>query len=193
MARTFEIKWNLDGTSFGAQVEAIIDQARTTNSVLPLPLSLPRGMSGVELVAAVQANIDCGRCNALCCREDGVRNYVALMPNEVRRLSGSNPEIMKRAGLEAKNGVYRLYQPCPFLQDNWCTIYDWRPLVCRFYPFQFGALGAHKQPVASVSPNCPEARRIARRIYMVAWELRRAFSSLSVDEVNQVLMEESGA
>nr|AJG38119.1 putative Fe-S oxidoreductase [bacterium enrichment culture clone fosmid MGS-K1] len=179
MSTKFEVKWDLDRVSFGAQVESIIDQARASNSVLPLPLSMCKGMSMVEMVAAVQANIDCSGCNA-------------LMPNEVRRLSAAYPDIMKRASHESPDGVYRLYQPCPFLKDNWCMIYNQRPLVCRFYPFQFGALTADKRPMASVSPNCPEARRIARRFYMVAWELRQSFSGLSADEVNQALQEESG-
>lgn len=192
MTAKFEINWDLDRTGFCAQVERIIEQSGSNGSVLPLPLSLSKGMSGVELVAAVQANIDCSKCNALCCREDGVRNYVALMPNEVRHLRSAYPEIMKRVGQEPQNGVSRLYQPCPFLKDNRCIIYDRRPLVCRFYPFQFGALTRDNRPMAAVSPNCPEARRIARKIYLVAWELRQSFSGLSADEVNQVLMEESG-
>lgn len=192
MARQFEIRWDLDRMGFCAQVEAIIEQAMSNGTVLPLPLSLGKGMSAVDLIAAVLADIDCSGCNALCCREDGVRNYVSLMPTEATRLYSAFPEMMMKAPHETKGGLYKLYQPCPFLEGNRCTIYELRPLVCRFYPFQFGALTADKWPMAAVSPNCPEARQIARTLYTVAWDLRNAFGGLKVDEINRVPMEEAG-
>jgi Fe-S-cluster containining protein len=49
-----------------------------------------------------------------------------LSVNEFRsRFLADDPE---------REGSVFINQPCPFLQDNFCTVYDHRPSDCRSYP-----------------------------------------------------------
>jgi len=55
------------------------------------------------------------------------------------------------------NGIYK-YQmvqkkgACIFLSNNKCTIYEWRPLICRFYPF---TMIENESYVFQVDADCP--------------------------------------
>ena len=85
----------------------------------------------------------CERC-ALCCgdTEDKVRS-ILLLKTEADRISrktsiGIDEFAERIKGSEAY--VYRMRKSedrkCPFLKENSCSIYQIRPLICRFYPFQ---------------------------------------------------------
>jgi Fe-S-cluster containining protein len=43
---------------------------------------------------------------------------------------------------------------CVFLRKNLCTIYDSRPLICRFYPFELKDDGKNKH-VFAYTDECP--------------------------------------
>jgi Fe-S-cluster containining protein len=43
---------------------------------------------------------------------------------------------------------------CLFLKDNRCTIYEIRPLICRFYPFELKNLGNNRYSF-SYTNQCP--------------------------------------
>ncbi|MEJ2272736.1 MAG: YkgJ family cysteine cluster protein [Candidatus Bathyarchaeota archaeon] len=43
---------------------------------------------------------------------------------------------------------------CFFLKNNLCSIYNIRPLICRFYPFPLGYLGKNKY-YFSYTKRCP--------------------------------------
>ncbi len=43
---------------------------------------------------------------------------------------------------------------CFFLKNNQCSIYKFRPLICRFYPFQLKNLGNSRYSF-SYTNNCP--------------------------------------
>jgi len=44
---------------------------------------------------------------------------------------------------------------CVFLKDNLCAVYEMRPLICRFYPFNLDNLGNHNY-VFSYTEECPD-------------------------------------
>ena len=83
----------------------------------------------------VSTEIDCTKC-ANCCKKINP----ALKPTDIRRLA-------KHLGLtvgkfrsqflvdapEKEGSIFRNW-PCPFLQNNLCTVYDDRPGDCRSYP-----------------------------------------------------------
>jgi len=43
---------------------------------------------------------------------------------------------------------------CFFLKDNLCSIYQIRPLICRFYPFKLQNIGSSKY-VFAYTKECP--------------------------------------
>lgn len=85
----------------------------------------------------------CERC-ALCCgdTEDKIRS-ILLLKTEADRISkktltGLDKFAEKIEGFEPY--IYQMRKTedgkCVFLRDNSCSIYQIRPLICRFYPFQ---------------------------------------------------------
>lgn len=83
----------------------------------------------------VSREIDCTKC-ANCCKTVGP----VLKPTDVRRLAKhlelSINEFRSRflADDSERNGSVFRSQPCPFLQNNLCTVYDHRPGDCHSYP-----------------------------------------------------------
>ena len=85
----------------------------------------------------------CDKC-ALCCGDTKERvRMILLLKSEADRIRlgthRSLDEFAERTeGFEPY--VYRMKKTakrkCLFLDDKLCSIYDLRPLVCRFYPFE---------------------------------------------------------
>lgn len=44
---------------------------------------------------------------------------------------------------------------CFFLKDSFCTIYDFRPLICRFYPFELKFDGHQDKYRFRFTLECP--------------------------------------
>lgn len=85
----------------------------------------------------------CQRCS-ICCGDtkDKVRR-IFLLENEVEIVSKKTSKTIediseKIDGFEPYTCVMRKTKDgiCNFLYDNSCSIYEVRPLVCKFYPFQ---------------------------------------------------------
>lgn len=103
----------------------------------------------------------CERC-AICCgdTEKKVR-AILLLKIEAEQISqktsrGIDTFAEKSKGTEPY--VYRMKKTdagkCVFLKDNSCTIYEIRPLICRFYPFQLTSTKNGKAKF-SYTNECP--------------------------------------
>jgi len=104
---------------------------------------------------------ECEKC-ALCCGDtkDRVRR-ILLLEIEAKRISqkthkGVDSFAEKLDGFEPY--VYMMKKTengkCVFLKDNLCTIYQIRPLICRFYPFELKEDENHKHAFA-YTVECP--------------------------------------
>jgi len=88
-----------------------------------------------DLYWEVSREIDCTKC-ANCCKTV----HPVLKPADAKRLAKhlelSVNEFRSRflADDPAREGSVFRDQPCPFLQDNLCKVYDHRPSDCRSYP-----------------------------------------------------------
>jgi len=89
----------------------------------------------------------CQRC-PLCCgdTQDKVRR-IFLLEREVEIISKQTSKAIEDIseqidGFEPYTYVMKKTKEgvCIFLNDNSCSIYELRPLVCRFYPFQLQSL-----------------------------------------------------
>jgi Fe-S-cluster containining protein len=105
---------------------------------------------------------ECQRCT-LCCGDTHKRKrLILLLETEVKRIkTRTNRRVDEFATSISKFNSYK-YQlrkrssdgKCIFLRGNDCSIYDFRPLICRFYPFWLEKLGSRKY-VFKVSAECP--------------------------------------
>lgn len=168
------IDWWLPKEEVQHRVDDMIQQAKESGKVLCLSVQARSGQVFHDLLALLLAQVHCGACDAPCCRQNPGDEPSYLMPPEYRRLS-------KKYGSEHflvdKEGAF-LPMPCPFLENNRCTIYEDRPLVCVLYPFQPGAFDDGGNKMIALAANCPEARRITRQVYMSSWWIRHQFGLL---------------
>jgi len=88
-----------------------------------------------ELYEWISSEIDCTTC-ANCCR----KTRLVLDKRDIRRFSkGLNipsPDFHATylTPKEESEGFVFKQTPCPFLKDNLCSHYDFRPDVCRSFP-----------------------------------------------------------
>jgi Fe-S-cluster containining protein len=102
----------------------------------------------------------CDRC-ALCCgdTEERIRQILLLKTEANLIAEGTSISIDEFAEeIEGSDPfVYRMRKNgrrCVFLRDSLCSIYDRRPIICRFYPFKLENLGRNHY-VFSYTDECP--------------------------------------
>jgi len=103
------------------------------------------------LVTQKQFRFKCKRCAALCCKLGGPE----LLEDDVKRIEASGYsrkyflvlEKMCRSGLTRAVGALKTKDDgsCIFLtqnnqMENICSIYEFRPLLCRIYPFMIESI-----------------------------------------------------
>ena len=102
----------------------------------------------------------CERC-ALCCKDTEKRSRkILLLEKEAIRISKRTLKSVKEfaeriEGMEPYIYMMRKDEGrCCFLRDSFCSIYELRPLICRFYPFKLENLGKNKYIFAHTD-ECP--------------------------------------
>lgn len=177
----YTLDWTLSQSAFRDLVRDLIHQAEKKHKVLALPMQIQPGKTFIDYLTLLLAQLDCQGCDAPCCRENPDGKLTHLIAPEYERLA-------KKYGKElfiVKDGKAFLPTPCPFLRKNrpprhgdLCSIYPDRPLVCVLYPFQPGGTDVKGEDVLSLASSCPSARRLAKDIYMAAWQIRHQYRLL---------------
>ena len=89
----------------------------------------------------------CGRCCGD--TEDKVR-HVLLLKSEAEKISKQTSKGIQEFAQEVYGFEPYIYEmkkteeKCLFLENNRCKIYDIRPIICRFYPFELKNIGNDK-------------------------------------------------
>jgi len=155
------------------------------------PIPLPPHPNPVEYMEDITGRfLDCSNCDALCCRRstsalpNGIGDHIGFREDEARTLKERLPyskwiEFKQKAVLadievdgQTQHGLMLPY-PCIFLgANNQCSIYTFRPLLCRMFPFEFRELETPKATIAGLSVNydCPQATNLAKDVYGVWYE-----------------------
>jgi len=101
----------------------------------------------------VTSMVDCppGTCGQ-CCR---YYDRIAITPEEYKLISSN---VRSRINIDTDGGQLYLLPGgcCQFLKDNACTIYDFRPAVCRAFPIL--------APRETVSPDGTVFRQLQMRL-----------------------------
>ena len=88
-----------------------------------------------RLYKQISSQIDCTKC-ANCCREIQIGLYKKDTENFSKGLGISAEQFRKRylaKGEETGEFIFKK-KPCPFLKNNLCSHYNYRPKACRSYP-----------------------------------------------------------
>ena len=130
--------------------------------LVPMPLGLNE-----KTYQMVEGFLDCppGKCGE-CCRY----KWTALKPADIERLLTA-PGVTKEyidSVCEEHEGVISIKGNCPFLKDNLCTIYEFRPSICRTFPIQPGVMLRDEQGTPTeqmhIRMKCQASLNLARQI-----------------------------
>jgi len=86
----------------------------------------------------------CVKCG-LCCGDTKEKTrHILLLRTEVEQIAKTTSHPVSKFAVKIKNRTPYSYEmkkrvedgKCVFLENNRCTIYSLRPLICRFYPFE---------------------------------------------------------
>lgn len=148
--------------------------------LLPLPL-LPT-VANFRLACEAYTCLP-GEC-ASCCDY----GFIELTVDDVARIlraPGVGQRTLDRATtLDAKNKI-GLVGPCAFLQDNICTIYNYRPTICYTFPFQI-VDGAH----LLVRIRCRQALEATR--VLIKYAKRTGIISAMLPDFRYVFSKQNG-
>jgi len=103
----------------------------------------------------------CLKC-ALCCGDAKNRvRTILLLQIEAKRISQETYKNIDDFAEKIRGHEPYAYSmkkskegKCVFLRDNLCSIYQLRPLICRFYPFQLKNVGINSY-VFECTDECP--------------------------------------
>jgi Fe-S-cluster containining protein len=85
--------------------------------------------------------IECGKC---CGDTKQKTRHVLLLKTEAEQISATTLRLISDFAVKIKGKAPYSYEmrktaedgQCIFLENNHCSIYSLRPLICRFYPFE---------------------------------------------------------
>lgn len=135
------------------------------------------------LYEEVRPQFDCGKC-ARCCE---VLRPV-LKPADVKRLAkflGLSEAKLRSKYLqwdEEEQGDTFNAQPCPFLKDNRCVVYDARPENCRSYPYlQKKDFTQRLITVINNCSVCPVVFNVFERLKQDLWRVNHRGAGVRID------------
>ena len=132
---------------------------------------------------------ECIKCG-LCCGDTPIKTrHVLLLESEAKRIAATTNQPIGSFTKEKPQKAPYAYEinknpangKCVFLQNNLCTIYAQRPLICRFYPFELSTSsnGTYKFkatnecPEVFVQSNCAAKSKLNERFFRDLLELAR--------------------
>lgn len=160
--------------------------------------------SDVYVPAILDSGFSCARCG-WCCRENfSIRitqdisrpsNAISVFPDDIRR-------IMKGTGMKwddvAQPDTYSCLSDggdvwimgwilrrsdageCVFYRNNECTIYEWRPMICRCYPFFMGERGVEVMHCEGLGKDMAKERAEEMALMLKRYEIKKLRSYIGI-------------
>jgi Fe-S-cluster containining protein len=152
----------------------------------------------------LKSGFSCARCG-WCCRENfSIRitknilrpsNAISIFPDDIRR-------IMKGTGLMwdevAQPDIYSCLSDgdniwamgwilrrnddgeCFFYKDGACTIYEFRPMICRCYPFFMGERGVEVMHCEGLGKEIMRERAVEMAVMLKRYEIKKLRSYITI-------------
>jgi len=94
----------------------------------------------------------CIKCGICCGNTREKIRHVLLLRTEAEQIAAATLQSISEFAVKVEDRVPYSYEmrktaedgKCVFLENNHCTIYSLRPLICRFYPFELKIAGNRK-------------------------------------------------
>jgi Fe-S-cluster containining protein len=110
----------MDSKEFCAKVKDLADNRSTVWVTVPIPIDS-------KTAQAINSQVECEKCTK-CCNGFWFDLVPLLQDDPLTVLDKTSTALW-----EGRN-VQCIKQPCPYLKDNKCSIYEDRPKVCRMFP-----------------------------------------------------------
>jgi Fe-S-cluster containining protein len=94
----------------------------------------------------------CIKCGICCGDTKEKTRHILLLRTEAEQIAKTTLQPISKFAVKIKDRAPYSYEmkkraedgKCVFLENNRCTIYSLRPLICRFYPFELKILHNRK-------------------------------------------------
>ena len=125
----------------------------------------------------------CIKCG-MCCGDTKEKNrHVLLLRTEAEQIAKATLQPIFKFAVKIKDQTPYSYEmkkredgKCVFLENDRCTIYSLRPLICRFYPFELKVLHNRKYTFL-YTEECPginKGRLLSEGYFRKMFRLARA-------------------
>lgn len=104
---------------------------------------------------------ECNGCGLCCADTDHKLRHILMLESEAEEISAQTGKPIEEFAGESSGTQPYIYEMkkvqgnCVFLKDNKCIIYELRPLICRFYPFELKYDADKGTHVFTATPECP--------------------------------------
>jgi len=116
----------------------------------------------LDFIYPRKVSFECNGCGLCCGDTEQKTRHILLLESEAKCISEQTclPIDQFAEPISDKEPyVYEMLKPtngkCFFLKDNRCTNYTYRPLICRFYPFELKPTQDKKGYIFNFTPECP--------------------------------------
>jgi Fe-S-cluster containining protein len=104
----------------------------------------------------------CARCGQCCGDTKQKVRHILLLRSDAQKIVEQTKRSVSDFSKEVEGKSPYVYEmlkdsktgKCIFLENSQCTIYDFRPLICRFYPFELKT-DSTRTPCFKATMECP--------------------------------------
>jgi len=126
----------------------------------------------------------CTKCGICCGDTKEKTRHIILLKTEAEQIATTTSRPISKFAVEINSKVPYVYEikkraedgKCIFLEQNRCTIYPLRPLICRFYPFELKSAhsGKHKFLFTEECPGINKGRMLGANYFRKMFRLAQA-------------------
>ena len=138
----------------------------------------------------VAVRFKCIKCGTCCGDTKEKTRHILLLNTEAEQIAKATLQPISEFTVKIKDKAPYSYEmkktedrKCIFLENNCCTIYAVRPLICRFYPFELKI--AHSQKYTFLyTDECPSINKgpiLSKNYFRKLFRLARAKSRQTAD------------
>ena len=132
----------------------------------------------------------------MCCGDTKEKNrHILLLRTEAEQIAKATSQPIFKFAVKIKDQAPYSYEmkkredgKCVFLENDRCTIYSLRPLICRFYPFELKVLHNRKYTFL-YTKECPginKGRLLSEGYFRKMFRLARAKFRSAADSNREI-------
>ncbi|MDD4325348.1 MAG: YkgJ family cysteine cluster protein [Candidatus Bathyarchaeota archaeon] len=125
----------------------------------------------MEYIYPLNVCFDCNGCGLCCGDTEHKTRHILLLDSEAKNISAHTNLSIEKFTQENHSKEPYVYEmkksdegKCIFLKDNLCLIYQDRPLICRFYPFELNYDNDKEIHYFSYTLECPTMNKTGQML-----------------------------